>query len=130
MARQLHGFPPVLFSYSPIDIGRIPICPRTCCGPRHCQRVSEPMRRALIFGALWQHHGLYDYFFVQSCNKQGIIESPLCNIPVIRTRSVEIVQSRRKHNSRISKKILSFEKFSIKESRNFKNSVFLIYSSM
>lgn len=67
------------FSLIPPLIGRIPICPRTCCGPQHCQRVSEPVRRALVFGALWQHHGLHDYFFVQSRDRRGIMRAS-CNI--------------------------------------------------
>jgi len=65
----------LIFYYVPA-IGKIPICPRTCCGPRHCQHVSEPVRRALIFGALWQHHGLHDYFFVQHRDQRGTMRIP------------------------------------------------------
>lgn len=65
----------------PPPIGRVPICPRTCCGPRHCQRVSEPVRRALIFGALWQHHGLHDYLFTQSHDRRGIVTAS-CNVGI------------------------------------------------
>lgn len=69
------------FFLIPPSIGRIPICPRTCCGPRHCQHVSEPIRRALVFGALWQHHGLHDYFFVQSRDRRGTMRAS-CNISI------------------------------------------------
>lgn len=75
------------FSLIPPSLGRVPICPRTCCGPRHCQRVSEPVRRALVFGALWQHHGLHDYFFVQSRDRRGITRAS-CNVFRSRYRCV------------------------------------------
>lgn len=61
----------VLFSYSS-SIGRIPIYSRKCCCLQYCRRVSESVRRALVFGALWQHHGLHDYFFVQTHDQRGI----------------------------------------------------------
>lgn len=86
---KLHDSPvyfSLIFYYVPA-IGKIPICPKTCCGPRHCQHVSESIRRALIFGALWQHHGLHDYFFVQHHDQQGTMRIP-CN-------ASEVTQCRR-----------------------------------
>jgi len=72
----IHGAANYIASYTFLlfpPIERIPICPKAYRDPPRCQRVAEPIRRALVFGSLWQHHGLHDYFFMQTRDRRGIV---------------------------------------------------------